>query len=128
MGQADQLAKYLRQVVKGKMLALYINKLNNNCDGIKQDARANELGTNWEDALDNDIKKAMKDKDIWITHTIQLEDNFSSYKGMMVTLASAELSSPGSWYNEVKQLVEETQFEVSASMQIVEAEDRRRGR
>ena len=54
------------------MLAL-VNKLKNNCDGIMQDARADEQGTNWEDAVDDDIQKAMKDKDRWINHTIQLQ-------------------------------------------------------
>ena len=46
---------------------------------------------------------------------------------MVTTLTSAGLSSPGSRYNEVKQLVEETKDEVTAAMQIVEAEDRGRG-
>ena len=62
VGQGDLLAKYPKQEPKGKMLALY-NKLKNNCDGIKQDACADDLGTTWEDAVDDNIKKAMKDKD-----------------------------------------------------------------
>ena len=62
-----------------------------------------------------------------ILKKIQLKDNFSSYEGMVTTLATAELSSPGSRYNEVKTLVEETKDEVTAAMQIVEAEDRGRG-
>ena len=69
----------------------------------------------------------MKDKDRWITRTIQLEDYFTSYEGMVTTLSGAELSSPGSWYNEVKQSVEETKDEVTAAIQIVEAENRGRG-
>ena len=36
VGQGDQLAKYLRNEAKGKMLAMY-NKLKNNTDGIRQD-------------------------------------------------------------------------------------------
>ena len=94
------------------MLAL-VNKLKNNCDGIRQDARADEQGTSWEDAVDDDIKKAMKDKDRWINRTLQLEDNFSGYEGMVTTLSSAELSSSASRYNEIKQLVEETKAEVT---------------
>jgi hypothetical protein len=41
-GQGDQLAKYLKQEAKGKMMALY-NKLKNNCEGIKGDASIDEL-------------------------------------------------------------------------------------
>jgi hypothetical protein len=69
----------------------------------------------------------MKDKDRWISRTIQLEDDFSSYKGMVTTLANAELSTTGSRYLEVKTLVEETKTEVTDAMQTVEAEDRARG-
>ena len=47
------------------MMAIY-NKLKNNCDGIKGDASVDELGTVWEDAEDDDLKKAMKDKERWI--------------------------------------------------------------
>ena len=68
----------------------------------------------------------MKDKDRWISRTIQLEDDFSSYEGMVTALASAELSSTGSRYHEVKNLVEETKTEVTDAMQTVEAEDRAR--
>ena len=39
VGQGDQLAEHLKQEAKGKMTAL-VNKLKNNCDGIRQDARA----------------------------------------------------------------------------------------
>ena len=39
----------------------------------------------------------------------------------------AELSSPGSRYNEVRQLVEGTKENVTSAMQIVEAEDIARG-
>ena len=77
VGQGDQLAEHLKHEAKGKMPAL-VNKLKNNFDGIRQDARADEQGTSWEDAVNDDIKKAMKDKDRWITCTIQLEDDFSS--------------------------------------------------
>ena len=83
------------------MTALY-NKLKNNCDGIKQDASVDELGTVQENAIDADVKKAMKGKERWISRTIQLEDDFASYEGMVTVLASAELSSSGSLYNEVK--------------------------
>ena len=108
------------------MTALY-NKLKNNCDGIKQDTSVDDLGTVWEDAIDDDVKKVMKDKERWISHTIQLEDDFASYEGMVTFLASAELSSSGSLYNKVKQLVENTKEHVSSAMQIVESEDRARG-
>ena len=80
-GQGDQLAKYLKQEAKGEMMALY-NKLKNNCDGIKGDASVDELGTVFEDAEDDDLRKAMKDKERWITRTIQLEDYFASYEGL----------------------------------------------
>ena len=46
---------------------------------------------------------------------------------MVTVLASAELSSSGSLYNEVKQLVENTKEHVSSAIQIVESEDRARG-
>ena len=78
-GQGDQLAKYLKQEAQGKMMALY-NKLKNNCDGIKVDASVDEFGTVWEDAVDDDLKKAMKDKERWIAQTIQLEYDFASYE------------------------------------------------
>ena len=42
----------------------------------------------------------MKDKDRWINRTLELEDDFSSYEGMVTKLSGAELSSPGSRYNE----------------------------
>ena len=126
VGSGDQLAKYLKQEAKGKMTSLY-NKLKNNCDGIKQDASVDELGTIWEDAVDDDLKKAMKDKERWISRTIQLEDDFASYEGMVTVLVSAELSSSGSQYNEVRQLVEGTKEHVTSAMQTVEAEDRVRG-
>jgi hypothetical protein len=86
-GQGDQLAKYLKQEAQGKMMALY-NKLKNNCDGIKVDASVDEFGTVWEDAVDDDLKKAMKDKERWIARTIQLEDDFASCEGMVTVLAS----------------------------------------
>jgi hypothetical protein len=69
-GQGDQLAKNLKQDAKGKMMALY-NKLKSNCDGIKGDASVDELGTVWEDAEDDDLRKAMKDKERWISRTIR---------------------------------------------------------
>ena len=74
------------------MLAL-VSKIKNNCNWICQDACADEQRTSWEDAVDDDIKKGMKDKDRWFNRTLQLEDDFSSYKGMVTTLSSAELSS-----------------------------------
>ena len=84
-GHGDHLAKHLQQ---GKMMALY-NKLVNNCDGIKGDVSVDEFGTVWEDAVDDDLKKAMKDKERWIARTIQLEDDFASYEGMVTVLASS---------------------------------------
>ena len=95
------MAKYLRNKAKGKMLAMY-NKLKNNTEGIRQDARVDERGTNWDDAIDDDIVKAMKDKDRWISRTIQLEEDFSSYEGMVTTLATSELNTSGSRYLTVK--------------------------
>ena len=62
-----------------------------------------------------------------MNRTLQLKDNFFSYESMVTTLSGAELSSPGSWYNEIKQLVKETKDEVTAAIQAVEAEDRGRG-
>ena len=84
MGQGDQLAKYLKQEVKGNMMALY-NKLKNNYDGIREDASVDEPGTTWEDAEDDDVRKAMKDKERWISRTIQLEHDFASYEGMVLS-------------------------------------------
>jgi hypothetical protein len=107
-------------------VAMY-NKLKNNTEGISQDARVDERGTNWKDAIDDDIVKAMKDKDRWISRTIQLEDDFSSYEGMVTTLATSELNTSGSRYLTVKTWVEDTKDEVIGAMQTVEAEDRARG-
>ena len=64
--------------------AMY-NKLKNNTEGIRHDARVDENGTNWEDAVE--------DKDRWISRTIQLEDDFSAYDGMVTTLAASELNT-----------------------------------
>ena len=47
--QGNQLAKYLKQEAKGKMMALY-NKLKNNCEGIKRDDSVDMLWTVWVDA------------------------------------------------------------------------------
>ena len=69
----------------------------------------------------------MKDKERWITRTIQLEDDFASYKGMVMVLARSELCSPASRYNEVREMVEGTKDHVTSAMQTVEAEDRSRG-
>ena len=110
----------------GKMLAMY-NKQKKNCDGIRQDARVDKLGTKWEDAVDDDIVMAMKDKDRWRSRTIQLKDHFSSYEGMVTTLATSELSTPGSRYLTVKTRVRDKKSEVKDAMQTVEAEDRARG-
>jgi hypothetical protein len=75
------------------------------------------------------MNKYLKDRfkrDDCPVRKLNVKDDFSSYKGMVTTLASAELSSPGSRYNEVKTLVEETKDEVTNAMEIVEAEDRER--
>ena len=120
------MTKYLMSEAMGKMLAMY-NKLKNNPDGIRQDARVDKLGTKWEDAVDDDIVMAMKDKDRWRSRTIQLKDHFSSYEGMVTTLATSELSTPGSRYLTVKTRVRDTKHEVKDAMQTVEAEDRARG-
>ena len=63
--------------------------------------------------------KAVKDKQRWISRTIQLEDDFTSYEGMVTVLVSPELSSAGSRYNKVRQLVEDTKEHVTSAMQIV---------
>ena len=86
-------------------------------DGIRQDARVNELGTKWEDAVDDNIIKTMKDKDRWRSRTIQLKD-------MVTTLVPSELSTPGSRYLTVKTRVRDTKNEVKDAMQAIEAEDR----
>jgi hypothetical protein len=125
-GQGDQLGRYLKNEAKGKMLAMY-NKLKNNTEGIKQDAQVVGFGTNWENAVDDDIAKAMKDKDRWISRTIQLEVDFSSYEGMVTTLAMPELNNTRSRYLTVKTWVEETKDEVQDAIQTVEAEDQARG-
>ena len=90
------MGRYLKNEAKGKMLAMY-NKLKNNTEGIKQDAQVVGFGTNWENAVDDDIAKAMKDKDRWISRTIQLEVDFSSYEGMVTTLATPELNNTRSF-------------------------------
>ena len=120
--QGDQL----KQEAKGEMMALY-NKLKNNCDGIKGDASVDELGTVYEDAEDDDLRKNIKNKERWVARTIQLENDFASYEGMVTVLASGELTSSASQYNEVRQLVEGTKYHVTSAMQVVEAEDRSRG-
>ena len=71
------MTRYLMSEAMGKMLAMH-NKLKNNAHGIRQEACVDKLGTKWEDAVDDDIVKAMMDKDRWRSHTIQLEDDFSS--------------------------------------------------
>ena len=90
VGQGDQLSKHLKQEAKGKMMALY-NKLMNNCDGIKGDTSVDEIGSNWENAEDDDVCKAMRDNERWISRTIQFEGDFASYEGMVTV--SGELSS-----------------------------------
>jgi hypothetical protein len=77
--------------------------------------------------VDDDLSKAMKDKERWISRTIQLEDDFASYEGMVTVLVSGELSRSGSRYNEVRQLVESTKEHVTSAMQTVETEERARG-
>ena len=69
----------------------------------------------------------MKDKDRWISRTIQLEDDFSSYEGMVTTLATPELNNTRSRYLTVNTWVEETKDEVQDAIQTVEAEDQARG-
>ena len=51
-----------------------------------------------------------------------MEDNFASYEVMV--LASGELSSSASRYNEIRQLVEGTMDHLTSAMQVVEAEVR----
>jgi hypothetical protein len=97
-------------------MALY-SKLMNNCDGIQGFASVDELGTNWEDAEDDDVRKAMKDKERWISRIIQLEDDFASYEGMVAVLVSGELFSSKPLYNEVRQL----------AIQVIEADNMSRG-
>ena len=77
--EGDQLAKHFRQEAKAKMLALH-NQVKISCEGIQSDAQLDGLGTGWDEGEDDDIRKAMRDKDRWITRTIQLQSDFSSYE------------------------------------------------
>ena len=60
----DQLTKHFRQEANSKMLALH-NQVKICWEGIQGNAQLDELGTGWEDAKDDDIRKAMRDKDRW---------------------------------------------------------------
>lgn len=69
MRPGGQLAKHLKQEAKCKMMAVY-QRVKNNCEGIKEDASLEEIETNWQDSDDDDICKAMKDKDwTWMSWT-----------------------------------------------------------
>ena len=74
----DPLTKHFRHEAKAKMLALH-NQVKICCEGIQSDAQLDELGTGWEDAEDDEIRKAMRDKERWISGTIQLQSDLSSY-------------------------------------------------
>ena len=73
----DPVTKHFKQEARAKMAALY-NQLKICCEGIQGDAQLDDLGTDWQDAEDDDIRKAMKDKKRWISRMIQLQSDFSS--------------------------------------------------
>ena len=103
----DQLTKHFRQEAKAKMLALH-NQVKIFCEGIQSDAQLYGIGTGWDEGEDDDIGKAMRDKDRWITITIQLQSDFSSYEAQVLMVANSQLQSSTSEYGVIIKLVEDT--------------------
>ena len=107
------------------MAALY-NQLKICCEGIQGDAQLDDLGTDWQDAEDDDIRKAMKDKKRWISRMIQLQADFSVYETQVTMVASSELHDDTSNFGVVKALVDKTRDIVESSIMAVEHLDRER--
>ena len=65
----------------------------------------------------------MRDKERWISRSIQLESDFCSYKAQVSLVASSELTNPTSRYGVIKGLVEDTSTIVEAAIIMVEQAD-----
>ena len=104
----DPLTKHFKQEARAKMAALH-NQLKICCEGIQGDAQLDDLGTDWQDAEDDDIRKAMKDKKRWISRMIQLQTDFSVYETQVTMVASSELHDDTSNFGIVKALVDKTE-------------------
>ena len=55
------------------MLALY-NKLKNSCEGIKGDASVDKLGTIWEDAEGDYLRKCQTHNDEYKYHSFSMQN------------------------------------------------------
>ena len=119
-------AKHFRNEARAKMLALH-NQVKICCEGIQGDAQLDEIGTGWEDAEDDDIRKAMSDKERWISRTIQLQSDFAAYEAQVTMVSSSDLQSSTSNYGVIKTLVEDTRDIVDQAIMVVELADKERG-
>ncbi len=115
----DPLTKHFKQEARAKMAALH-NQLKICCEGIQGDAQLDDLGTDWQDAEDDDIRKAMKDKKRWISRMIQLQTDFSVYETQVTMVASSELHDDTSNFGVVKALVDKTRDIVESAILTVE--------
>jgi hypothetical protein len=108
-----------------QMLTLY-DRLKTICQQLHGDIIPDNEGI-WEESEDDDIRKAMVDKERWVKRMTQASDEFSSYKGVVTVWARDELSSSGSNYLDIHDYIEDTKVSVDSAIATVEAEDKKRG-
>ena len=107
------------------MLTLY-DRLRTICQQLHGDIIPENEGI-WEESEDDDIRKAMVDKERWVKRMTQASDEFSNYKATVTVWANDELSSSGSKYLDICGYIQETKVSVDSAIATVVAEDKRRG-